>query len=981
MYLKQIKMYGFKSFADKINIDFEPDITGVVGPNGSGKSNIVDAVKWVLGEQSVKSLRGGTSMTDVIFSGSKSRNSASRASVTLVFDNSDGALKIDYNDVSIKRVVYRDGENEYYLNGEKCRLKDILNLIMDSGTGRESFNIISQGDIANVLSSKPEDRRVIFESAAGVLKYKKRKEDAIRKLEKTHNNIERVNDIINELENQVGPLKEQSEKAKIYLATKDELENIEVSLIVSDIERLNNEGDTIKIDIQSINDEVLSMSTDVSKENSILEGKKLELEKLTDELKIKQQELLNQTTLVEKLNSEKLIITERKKYEVEDVKLHNNILSLKEQELTLENTIDSIKKDIEDIKVNINLINIKKEELKKHLDSDKTELENVSNELNEKLRRKTNIEYKINILENTIENNSDLPYAVKSVLNNPRLDGVHNVIGKLIDFSDTYTTAIDISLGASSNFIVVDNEESAKRAILYLKEGNLGRATFFPISKIKRRIIDEDSYNLIKNHKGFKDIASNLVEYDKKYENIIMNQLGNVLVVDNIDSANEISRIINQKYKIVTLGGELLHVGGSISGGKNKKNNSVILDKMDLDKNLREIEVIQKDIVYLESKVASLTNNIKSDETKYYELRSKQLSLQEIVATKVNIKNDYKKELDSILANINSTNNILNNNLSEEEDNVLKKYFDAQKNKEVILKEITNLNTKIDEYKENINNIERDIKLSNSLFNKKNKELKDLEIRLTKIDVTLDNLLNFLNEDYNMTFEKAKKDYVLMLENDIARKEVNELKKVIKDLGVINLNAIDEYDKISDRYEFLTNQKTDLYKAENALLDIIKEMDIVMENNFSDTFKLIQSEFKNVFKELFKGGDAELRLTDPDNLLETGIDIIAHPPGKKLQHISLLSGGEKALTAISLLFSILRIKPVPFCLLDEVEAPLDEVNVDNFGMFLKQFRENTQFIVITHKKKTMEYADVLYGVTMQESGVSKLVSVRLDEIK
>ncbi len=981
MYLKQIKMYGFKSFADKINIDFEPDITGVVGPNGSGKSNIVDAVKWVLGEQSVKSLRGGTSMTDVIFSGSKSRNSASRASVTLVFDNSDGALKIDYNDVSIKRVVYRDGENEYYLNGEKCRLKDILNLIMDSGTGRESFNIISQGDIANVLSSKPEDRRVIFESAAGVLKYKKRKEDAIRKLEKTHNNIERVNDIINELENQVGPLKEQSEKSKIYLATKDELENIEVSLIVSDIERLNNEGDTIKIDIQSINDEVLSMSTDVSKENSILEGKKLELEKLTDELKIKQQELLNQTTLVEKLNSEKLIITERKKYEVEDVKLHNNILSLKEQELTLENTIDSIKKDIEDIKVNINLINIKKEELKKHLDSDKTELENVSNELNEKLRRKTNIEYKINILENTIENNSDLPYAVKSVLNNPRLDGVHNVIGKLIDFSDTYTTAIDISLGASSNFIVVDNEESAKRAILYLKEGNLGRATFFPISKIKRRIIDEDSYNLIKNHKGFKDIASNLVEYDKKYENIIMNQLGNVLVVDNIDSANEISRIINQKYKIVTLGGELLHVGGSISGGKKKKNNSVILDKMDLDKNLREIEVIQKDIVYLESKVASLTNNIKSDETKYYELRSKQLSLQEIVATKVNIKNDYKKELDNILTNINSTNNILNNNLSEEEDNVLKKYFDAQKNKEVILKEITNLNTKIDEYKENINNIERDIKLSNSLFNKKNKELKDLEIRLTKIDVTLDNLLNFLNEDYNMTFEKAKKDYVLMLENDIARKKVNELKKVIKDLGVINLNAIDEYDKISDRYEFLTNQKTDLYKAENALLDIIKEMDIVMENNFSDTFKLIQSEFKNVFKELFKGGDAELRLTDPDNLLETGIDIIAHPPGKKLQHISLLSGGEKALTAISLLFSILRIKPVPFCLLDEVEAPLDEVNVDNFGMFLKKFRENTQFIVITHKKKTMEYADVLYGVTMQESGVSKLVSVRLDEIK
>lgn len=981
MYLKQIKAFGFKSFADRVNIDFELGITGIVGPNGSGKSNIVDAVKWVLGEQSVKSLRGEGSMTDIIFSGSKTRNPASSASVTLIFDNSDSHLKIDYREVSIKRTVYRNGDNEYYLNNEKCRLKDILDLLMDSGTGRESFNIISQGDIANILSSKPEDRRIIFESAAGVLKYKKRKSDAIKKLEKTHDNIDRVNDIINELETQLEPLKDQSEKAKKYLETKNELESIEVSLIASDIEKLNNEYCITKVNIDLINRDILDMTTNSNIEYARVESEKLEHSKIADKVHKKQQDLLNQTAIVERLNSERTILNERKQYVVEDVKLHNNIVNLKEQQLGIENNIDSINKDLKNIKNELNLISISCNDTNTILDEKKQEKEKLVSELNSKIKSKTNIEYKINILEDTIENNGDLSYSVRSILNNPKLNGIHDVIGKLFSFEEKYTTSLDIVLGASSQFIVVDNETCASNAIDYLKSNNLGRATFFPMNVIQGKIIDEYTYNLIKDNKDFIDIASNLVKYDSKYENIILNQLGNIIVTTNLAAANKISKVINHKYRVVTLDGELLHVGGSITGGINKKNNSVILDKMELDKSIRLNALLVQDITTLELKLNNINNYIKEIEDKSNKINSKKMSFEQIISIKEDIKLDYQQKLDKISNSLKGTNNILNNTLSNEEDSIMKQYFDSLAVKEDIIKELIVLNKKQEELKESIEKIEHDIKSSNTLFNKSQNDLKDLEIKLTRIDVRLDALLQILNEDYNMTFDKAKRDYVLILEEGIARKKVNELKSIIKELGMVNIAAIEEYERVSVRYEFLTNQKGDLYKAENTLLDIIKEMDIVMKESFNDTFKLIQYEFKNVFKDLFGGGDADLRLTDPLNILDTGIEINATPPGKKLQHISLLSGGEKALTAIALLFAILKIRPVPFCLLDEVEAPLDEVNVENFGKFLKRFEEKTQFIVITHKKKTMEYADTLYGITMQESGVSKLVSVRLNELK
>lgn len=980
MYLKQIIAHGFKSFADKVNIDFMEGVTGIVGPNGSGKSNIVDAVKWVLGEQSVKSLRGEGSMTDIIFSGSKTRNPSNFASVTLIFDNSDNHLKIDYKEVAIKRTVYRNGDNEYYLNKERCRLKDIVDLLIDSGSGKESFNIFSQGDIANVLSSKPEDRRSIFESAAGVLKYKKRKCDAIKKLDRTHDNIDRLNDIINELEIQLEPLKNQSEQAGSYLKAKEELEGIEVSLIASDIEKYKNEYVVIKENINILESNILDLSTNSNIDYSLLESKKSEYNRLTDKLYSLQSELLTKTSAVEKLNSEKTILTERKKYEVEDVKLHNNIIDLTENELNLKNKINGLEDDIKNIKDQIKTLSISKEETSLVLENYKLDRQKLLMELSNNNKEKDTLEYKIKMIESSIESNSDLSYSVKSILNNPKLIGIHGVIGKLIDFEDKYAVAIDIALGASSQFIVCDNEKNASNAIDYLKSNNLGRATFFPLNVIEKKNVDQYTYNLIKENISFVGIASSLVKYDSKYDNIIQNQLGNIIVASDLNSANEISKIISHKYRVVTLDGDILHVGGSITGGINKKGSSLILDKMELDRSINIVSTLKKSISVIEGKLLPINSNIDIYELKVNDINSKRLSFEQIISTKLDILNDYKENISNIQKNLNSTNNILENKLSEEEDTIIKKYFEELSNKENISKEIINLNKEIDSYKNEINDMEHNIKESNYSMNKKQNELKDAEIKITKIDIRLESLLQVLNEEYGITFEKAKNDYVLYIPEDIARRKVNELRRIVKDIGMVNINAIEEYKKVNDRYEFLTNQKSDLYKAENTLLDIIKEMDIIMKDNFMDTFKLIQNEFKNVFVEMFGGGSAELSLTDPNNVLETGIEIVALPPGKKLQHISLLSGGEKALTAIALLFSILKISPVPFCLLDEVEAPLDEVNVDNFGKFLKRFEAKTQFIVITHKKRTMEYADTLYGITMQESGVSKLVSVRLNEI-
>lgn len=980
MYLKKIVAQGFKSFADKTTIELNNGIIGIVGPNGSGKSNVVDAVRWVLGEQSVKSLRGDGNMTDVIFSGSKSRNSSNVASVTLIFDNSDSYLSLPYTEVSIKRRVYKDGTNEYYLNNEKCRLKDVVNILLDSGIAKESFNIISQGKIEEIIASKPNERRVVFEEAAGVLKYKRRKEESLRKLEKTHSNMQRVNDIISELEIQVEPLKEQKEKAIEYGMLKDELSNIEIALVANDITNINYKYQDKKEIVEKLNNELIELSNKNRGNDVTIEQNRVEITKLESKIKEKQNELLNVTAEVEKINGQKQIILERKKYQVDDIKLHNNILELKENLLKIDTEINSVNNEIKLFNEELSQCNSKLIEEENILKQIKEQKNNIQILLTNKLKENNYNQNKIETLKQNIENNGTLPYSVRNILSNPKLKGIHNVIGNLIDTNDKYKKAISVSLGSASSTIVADNENSIKEAINYLKNNNIGRATFFPLNIIKSRTIDSETKLLIDGEKVI-STADKLIKYDLKYKNIIENQFGNVIVCNNLDSANELSKKINHKYKIVTLDGELLHVGGAITGGNDSRQNNIISIKYEYEQAIKNEEKLENEIKDFEVEINNIDEKIKISEEKIYLINKEKINIESKISDKKNKNSDLLLRKDSVNLEIKGTNNLLNNSLDKEEEEILNSYYNTLNKKSDIENELNILNNKKEDLNDQVQQYEHLLKRENSIYNQKSNELKEAEIEVNRMDVKLDNLLNLLNETYNMTYEKATSLYKLELDSESARSKVGTLKKKLKDLGEVNLAAPSEYEKVSTRYEFLISQREDLVKAENTLLEIIKEMDSVMKNEFINTFNIINKNFTETFKELFKGGTAELKLTDESDLLETGIEIVASPPGKKLTSISLLSGGEKTFTAISLLFAILKSRPVPFCILDEVEAALDEVNVDSFGQYINGLKNKTQFILITHKKKTMEYVDLLYGITMQESGVSKLVSVKLEEIK
>ena len=978
MYLKKIKTVGFKSFADEINIDLSKGITGIVGPNGSGKSNIVDAVRWVLGEQSIKSLRGENSMSDIIFSGTSKRKSANYASVNLIFDNEDRHLPIDYSEVSIKRILYKDGENEYFLNNTKCRLKDITDLLMDSGIEKDSFNIISQGQVQEILINKPEDRRVIFESAASVLKYKKRKEEAIRKLERTHDNLSRVNDIISELELQIEPLREQKENALIYISNKKQLENIEIALITHDIDKINYDYQNNKNKITNLNEELNNILTNSNTEDVTLTSKKIELNEIDRNIYETSQELIRVSSNVEKLNGEKNLILEREKNKKNSDEEQNKVIKLQEDLLKTQNLIDSITNEINTLNGRLKDINENIEINNNNINKLKQERNININELSNKNKYEAELKYKIQMLETSIENDSTLSYGVKSVLNNPSLNGIHSIIGKVIEIEEIYSTAIDIALASSKEYIITSTSEDAKEAIKYLKNNEYGKATFYPLDVIKPRYIDSEVMNILYNLDGFIDIASNLVKYDKKYSNVILNQLGNVIISNDIDSANEISKLTNHKYKIVTLDGQQVNVGGSLTGGKFKNSKSnIITQKYELETINKKLYKTIDEIKTIEEKINELDYYFKENEEKNYNYIKQKIEIDEIIKNKNITLSEKTREKDSIESELKS----FNNDIDLEHKKIMDEYYQELKKKDELIQKQEFLSSKKKDLSELINEIENSIKRSNSNSNKIQKELKELEISVNKDDMRLDNLLNTLNEEYSMTYESAKEKYKLEIDDEEARLKVNSLKSSIKSLGIVNVGAIEEYDRINQRYEFLTNQKQDLFNAENTLLEIINEMDDVMKEKFMETFERIQTEFSKVFKELFGGGDAKLALTSPNNILETGIDIIACPKGKKLSHISLLSGGEKTLTAISLLFAILKVKTVPFSILDEVEAALDEANVELFGKYISTLKDKTQFIIITHKKKTMEYVDYLYGITMQESGISKLVSVKLEDIK
>lgn len=981
MYLKSIKAVGFKSFADKIELDIKDGITCIVGPNGSGKSNILDAVKWVLGEQSVKSLRGSGSMSDVIFNGSKSRSPMSRASVALTIDNSNHYLKSEFNEIEVKRVVYRSGENEYYLNNTKVRLKDITDLFIDSGASRDAYNIISQGTVEDIVSSKPEARRVIIEEAAGVLKYKKHKEESLRKLEKTKDNLNTINLLINELETSLEPLRIQSIKAKKFNEYKDNLKTLEIALIVNDIKKINLEYNKLKTRNEELKSLIEELNAKVSKDTATLEVNKLSNLEVEGALNKLNQNLVDLERLIADTNAKKTLILERKKLNSNNDITLNNVLNLKEEVLSLEKNINSLEEEI-------NTLNRKKDDLRASIDSlDNEELilrkdyVTNSNELNKKNKDLLELNNKIDILNNNILNEVNIPLPVKSILNNPRLKGIYNTVGKLLTFDDLYMNAIETTLGASLNYLVVDSETSVKQAINYLKEQRLGRATFLPLNIIKPKYLDSSVLETLKNSSGFIDIAINLVKFDEAYSNIMQNLLGNTIVVKDIDALNNIAKLLNYKYKVVSLEGDISYAGGSISGGAKKNSNSILKDRYELTKLETSKVNLETSIHLLETKINGLNKDNEDLKTKKNKLNNEFIELKETINRKsislTELEQNYKDKENTIKNN----EAILNNTIDKELEDILKYYYELSGKKDTLLRTIKGYKEKLETSREDLAEAELNIKNKNKDLNKYSTEFNSNEVTLGKYDVKLDNYLLTLNEEYTMTYEKALSEVDTNIDIETTRLHVSKLKSLIKELGEVNLGSISEFERINERYTFLTTQQDDLVKSIEELKTAILSLDEIMKERFKETFEKVNTEFQKVFRILFRGGEGHLELTDKDNLLETGVEIIAQPPGKKLSSITLFSGGERTLTAISLLFAILNVKTVPFVILDEVEAALDEANVDVFGKYLETRKDKSQFIIITHKKRTMEYADTLYGITMQEEGVSKLVSVRMEENK
>ena len=978
MYLKGIIATGFKSFADKIELKLDDRITCIVGPNGSGKSNIVDAVRWVLGEQSIKSLRGDGSMSDVIFSGSKSRNPLNVASVELIFDNSDHYVNVPYTDISIKRRVYRSGENEYYLNNEKCRLKDISNLLLDTGMGKESFNVISQGEVEKILSNSSQDRRIIFEEASGILKYKKRKEEALRKLDRTHSNLDRVNDIIGELENQVGPLKEQSIKAKEYLENKKGLDKYEVALLAYDIGNIHNELENQRTRKEKIENEIVTISNESSKQDATIEEDNNTLSKKELEKQSLNRELIKVIEDKTRLEGEKELLKEKSKTTKEENELKEEFRKVLEEKEKTTSSIHILEEDQNLIQKE--LVEKEKEisEIEKEIQTIKAKKNILTNDYSKHNQDLISSKHQVENLKIEIDQGSDMPSSVRKVLKNTDLTGIYNTIGNVISCEENYVKALNIAINSCKNFIITKDEDSAKRAINYLKEEHLGRATFFPLSVIEERNVDYDSLNILKNSNDFLGIMSDLITYNQDYRNVIKNQLGNVVVTTDMNAATRLSHLIKSRYKIVTLEGDVVNVGGSLSGGSLNTTKSVILLKQEVMNLEKKIELLAKEESEIEQELQENSKEERTLEEKLFLHSKERVTLLEKLESKKQEEQEQKTTLNRILQEESSLSSIQNNSISEKEQEIIKEYHQKKTEEEQIKSRIESLEKEISNLKERIERVDAEDKLKRSHLNALEKESHELEISMNRMDVKLDNMLNTLSTEYEMTYEKARQDYILDIDPADARGKVNIYKANIKRIGMVNLDSIEEYERVNTRYEFLTKQREDLLGAEDTLLQIMNEMDDVMKEEFQLTYEKIRVEFQKVFKELFTGGTADLKLTDPNNILETGIDIIAQPPGKKLTTITLLSGGEKTLTAISLLFAILNVRTVPFCLFDEVEAALDEANVSQFGKYLDHYKNKTQFLIITHKKKTMEYANTLYGITMQESGVSKLVSVKLE---
>lgn len=1180
MFLKQLDIIGFKSFAEKTTLEFVPGVTAVVGPNGSGKSNITDAIRWVLGEQSARSLRGGK-MEDVIFAGSDSRKPLNFAEVSLTLNNEEGTLPVEYNEVCVTRRVFRSGDSEYLLNGHSCRLKDIVDLFMDSGLGKEAFSIISQGKIEEILNSKPEERRTIFEEAAGVLKYKNRKKKASLKLQETTENLNRVNDILHELEGQLEPLEMQASMAKDYLQKKQDLETHEIALTVHEIGEKHTQWETAKQVLEKLTAQEKDLSSYIQQIELSLENERTQLGAFDEKIAEWQSALLTASKDLEKLQGRLGILKERKnnaalnsgqlqknikdaeqkiiqmkqkqadtkaeldKKRHEAQKLKKILLDKKKKASSLndsiEETIESLKSDYievlnqqataknefrylqQQLEQQIAKSNRLDQENKKYLeqraefmaqlDEKMQEVEKIDNELTSQieqfraaqiLAKETKEKYEAknamlnkayqfiqkaesrkDTLEEMEEDYTGFYYGVKEVLKAKKseLDGIEGAIAELIHVPQKFAKAMETALGGAMQHIVVHSEADARNAIAFLKRKQLGRATFLPMDIIKGRNIPVNQQRDLSNHPSFIGIAANLVECDHSYTQVIQHLLGNIVIADSLAGANQLAKLLQFRYRIVTLDGDVVNPGGSMTGGTSKqKTTSLLGRKTELEELKNKLIEMKNKTKNLEEEWQDLKDQLANSEQQLEAMKENgeklrmqkneaQAGLSHIEMTKKNVDErlalydlettELKEEKNKIKERMSALEEITSNcnekivSLNAKIDELTKQRNEERQSKESLEREINELSSKYAVVNEQLQSTEKQLKNlaiefeeiethKNSLMDewgfiqgemtghqtseedlaqliqqgssekdrieeRLNKErenrfqlqvsieqkeanlkeqkrlytgisnaLRDEEVKKNRLDVELDNLLHMLREDYSLSYEGAKDQYPLILPVEETRKKVKLIKLGIDELGSVNLGAIEEYDRVYERYHFLLEQQTDLTEAKTHLFRVMDEMDDEMKRRFGTTFHEIQDQFMGVFRALFGGGRAELKLTNPKDLLNTGVDIVAQPPGKKLQNLSLLSGGERSLTAIALLFSILKIRPVPFCVLDEVEAALDEANVQRFSHYLRAFSQETQFIVITHRQGTMQGADVLYGVTMQESGVSKIVSVKLE---
>ena len=1180
MYLKRLEMQGFKSFADKTVLEFMPGITSVIGPNGSGKSNIADAIRWVLGEQSIKELRGGKS-ADIIFAGTQSRKSLGFAEASLVFDNMDGKLPIEYQEVIVTRRIYRSGETGYFINKVQCRLKDILELFMDTGIGKDGYSIIGQGKIDEILSNKSEDRRNVFEEAAGIVKFKTRKEESEKKLERTKLNVLRINDIISEIEGNLEPLKIQSEKAKKYVDLKSELKNIEVGLFVHNIERFKSDLEKtvqdatiiqencdleeaklekikiIKEDLKSMIDELTEniektqnlgfssqkeiemLNSDINVSKTKIQNNEENKERFTQEIEEIKQKIEKSTQDMElklsrkdglKENKEKFekeLEEKTKKLEEINKTLSEKELEIEEDKRRLEENVDTkyeIEGFINEQKVNISNIEKRLAQIQNEISNSISELDNtrftkeelekgfyeVQKQKNEKqkeleeLKEKNNVinekiktidiklnnsiqelnfkESKYKFLVETEKEKDGFQRSVKTLLKDCEKikelgKGVRGAIAELIDVPENIETAIEMALGASMQNVVTDNEQDAKKLIEYLRKNNLGRASFLPISNVKGKKLDK----IKGNNKGVLGIASDLIKYDKKYEGVILNLLGKTVIAQNMDIGIALAKENGYSFRIVTLDGDIITTTGAMSGGSVSKKTVNILGRSKQIENLaKEIEQIKENQKKLKKEkedilkssedflktVQEMENALQTIEIKYnvenekintvnqsiqrisntleklklekqesenkkeeylktieqenikkLALDEENTNLKEKIAQFSDSNKDKQKEVDDL--NFDITNlKISVSSFNESENSIdemtelLKQEIENQKNNiENKKQQIEKMSTeqvelentikqdekKIEEIKDKVSKSDSDIEKmkqerikSNEKLSQKEKEEVDefkiiedlksqivkLEVKKTKLDEDLNNVITSLWNEYELT-PNACEDYQKPENIALTTRRVNALRQDIRELGSVNVDSIEEYKNLKQRYEFMCEQRLDLENTSSKLRKIIAEITENMREQFKEKFKIINENFGQTFKELFGGGEAKVVLQDEGNILECGIDIIAQPPGKKLQSMALLSGGERAFTAIALLFAILKMNPAPFCVLDEIEAALDDINVNRYAEFLKKFAKGTQFLVITHRKGTMEAADTVYGVTMEEKGISKLLSMKL----